>query len=155
VTRVRVGEAARLAGVSPSSLHRALKKHHLSCNTDKKGQQWIDAMEIARAYPDKFRSMRPNVPRHTVVQLVETAVERELRARLADKDALIADLRRRLEDEAEERRQLLAILSKIQQLLEDRTHAAVGTEQSPDPPGEAAHHAEGELRAPWWRRWWR
>ena len=35
----------------------------------------------------------------------------ELRARLADKDAVIDDLRRRLDAEAEERRRLTAILA--------------------------------------------
>jgi hypothetical protein len=155
VTRVRLSEAARLAGVSPSSLHRALKNGRLSCDTDEKGQRWIDASEIARAYPDTFRSVPRNVPRRTVEQLVETALERELRERLADKDAVIADLRRRLDAEAEERRQLLAILRAIQRLLEDHTQAAASAEPSPDPPAEAAYHAEGERRAPWWRRWWR
>ena len=138
LTRVRLSEAARLAGVSRSSLYGALAKHRLSCNTDKKGRQWIDVSEIARAYPDKFRSVPQNVPRHTMQQLVETAVKRELRERLADADALIADLRRRLDAEAEERRQLLVILTKMQGLLEDRTQAAAISEPSP-----------------WWRRWWR
>ena len=36
---------------------------------------------------------------------------RELRARLLDKDAVIDDLRRRLDAEAEERRRLTAILA--------------------------------------------
>lgn len=155
VTRVRLSEAARLAGVSRSSLHRALEKRHLSCDTDEKGQGWIDVNAIARAYPDTFRSVPRNV-RHTVEQLVETALERELRERLADKDAVIADLRRRLDAEAEERRQVLAILGAIERLLENNTQAAAGgAEPSPDPPAEAAYHAEGERRAPWWRRWWR
>jgi hypothetical protein len=138
LTRVRLSEAARLAGVSRSSLYRALSKHRLSCNTDKEGRQWIDVSEIARVYPDKFRSVPQNVPRHTMQQLVETAVQRELRERLSDKDALIADLRRRLDAEAEERRQLLVILTDIRGLLEDRTQAAAISKPSP-----------------WWRLWWR
>jgi hypothetical protein len=71
-------------------------------------------------------------------QLVETAVKRELRERLADKDALMADLRCRLDAEVEERRQVLVILTKMQVLLEDRTHTAANSEPSL-----------------WWRRWWR
>jgi hypothetical protein len=51
---------------------------------------------------------------------------------------LIADLRRRLNAEAEERRQLLVILAKMQGLLEDRTQAAAISEPSL-----------------WWPRWWR
>jgi hypothetical protein len=60
----------------------------------------------------------------------ETAETRELRARLeaaetriADKDAVIADLRRRLDAEAEERRKLTAMLTD-----------------------------QGGRRLPWWRR---
>jgi hypothetical protein len=151
VARVRLSEAARLAGVSRSSLHRALEKRRLFCDTDEKGRQWIDVSEIARAYPDTFRAV-PRGARHTAQELVDTALERELRERLADKDAVIADLRRRLDAESEERRQLLAVLTAIQRLLEDNTRAAAGVEQSPDPP---ARHADGERRAPWWRRWWR
>ena len=37
----------------------------------------------------------------------------ELRARLADKDAVIDDLRRRLDAEAEERRRLTAVLADL------------------------------------------
>jgi hypothetical protein len=155
VTRVRLSEAARLADVSRASLHRALEKRRFSCDTDEKGQRWIDVSEIARAYPDTFRLVPRNVPRHTVEQLVETALERELRERLADKDAVIADLRRRLDTEAEERCQFLTILRSIQRLLEDHMQAAASAEPSPDPPAEAPDHAEGERRAPWWRRWWR
>lgn len=152
VTRVSLSEAARLAGVSRSSLHRALKKRRLSCDTDEKGQRWIDASELARTYPDTFRSVPRNVPRHTVEQLVETALERELRERLADKDAVIADLRRRLDAEAEERRQFLAILRAIERLLEDHTQAAASAEPSPDPPAEGGRprrrRAPGALVAP-------
>jgi hypothetical protein len=154
VTRVRFSAAARLAGVSHSSLHRALEKRLLSCDADEKGQRWIDVSEIVRAYPDTFGSVPRNEPRHAAKQLVETALERELRERLADKDAVIADLRRRLDAEAEERRQLLVILTAIQRLLEDNTQAAASSEPSPDSQTEATHHA-GERRAPWWRRWWR
>jgi hypothetical protein len=147
VTRVRLSEAARLAGVSRSSLHRVLK--------DEKGQSWIDASEIARAYPDTFRSVPWNPPGDTVEQLVETVLERELRVRLADKDAVIADLRRRRDAEAEERRQLLAVLRGSLRLLEHHAQAAVSAEPRPDPPADAADHSAGERRAPWWRRWWR
>jgi hypothetical protein len=95
------------------------------------------------------------VPRHTAEQLVETALERELRERLADKDAVITDLRRRLDVEAEERRQLLGILTAIQRLLEDKTDAGTASsEPLPEAQAEAVYHA-GERRAPWWRRWWR
>ena len=155
LTRVRLSEAARLAGVSQSSLYGALAKHRLSCNTDKEGRQWIDVSEIARGYPDTFGSVPRHVPRHAVEQLVETALERELRERLADKDAVIADLRRRLDAEAEARRQVLAMLKAIQRLLENNTQARATAEPLPDPPAEAAYHAAGERRAPWWRRWWR
>jgi hypothetical protein len=146
VTRVRSNEAARLAGVSLSSRHRAPK--------DERGQSWTEASEIARAYPDTFRSVPWNPPGHTVEQLVETVLERELRERLADKDALIADLRRRRDAQAEERRQLLEVLRISLRLLEHRGQAAASAEP-PDPPADAADNSPGERRAPWWRRWWR
>jgi hypothetical protein len=148
VTRVRLSEAARLAGVSRSSLDKAIKKRRLSCDTDQKGQQWIDASDIARAYPATFRSMPRNVPR-------QSALERELRERLADKDAVIADLRRRLDGEAEERRQVLTMLSEIQRLLKDHMQGAASAEPSPGSTPEPTYDAEIERQTPWWRRWWR
>jgi hypothetical protein len=90
-----------------------------------------------------------------VEELVERVLERELRERLADKDALIADLRRRRDAQAEERRQLLEVLRIGLRLLEHRGQAAVSAEPPPDPPADAADHSAGERRAPWRRRWWR
>ena len=101
-----------------------------------------DSSDIARTYPGTFRLMPQNVPRRT-------ALECELRERLADKDAVIADLRRRLDAEAEERRQLLAMLKEIQRLLENHMQATARAEPSQD------RDAEVERRTPWWRRWWR
>ena len=59
---VRLTQAAQLAGVSRSSMHRALKKGRVSYETDARGERWIDTSEIRRVYGQK--GQRP-VPRHS------------------------------------------------------------------------------------------
>jgi hypothetical protein len=129
---LHVGQAAALAGVSRSTMHRALKRGRISYTTNPKGERLVDPAEVARAFPDTVRT----VPRHAswnaetqASGTAETPPATPDLARLATAESLaeergrtIEDLRRRLDVEAEERRRLTLMVTDAR---------------------------------PWWRRWWR
>lgn len=101
MARVRISEAARLAGVSKSTMHRALKLGRISYETDEKGERWIDPAEVARVY-GTVETAQKHDPRHAEARAADPAMEREnelLRG-------LVDDLRRRLDQSEDERRRL-------------------------------------------------
>ena len=108
--KVKIAEAARLAGVGRTTMARALKAGKISYTVDEKGERLIDPAEVARAYPGTARSEPRPVPRHTEVR-AENPVVVQLLARIAAAERTIEDLRR-------ERDQLLAaVLEREQRLL--------------------------------------
>ena len=128
-----LGEAARVTGRNKSTILRAIKSGMMSATKSANGDWCIDAAELGRVYPLLASSLATatsaTTPHATKsngfgnghdaerngVEIDGTA---QLLARLADKDAVIEDLRRRLDTEAEERRQTQARLTA---LLSDRT----------------------------------
>lgn len=137
---VRIGEAAMLAGVSRSTMHRALKTGRIS---DERGERLIDPAEVARVFPDTARTVPWHGPWNAEARQLEppeTATALEVRLAVAEAllgerereiaqlRELVADLRRRLDAAEAERRQITLAL----------------TDQRPQ--------AERET---WWRRWWR
>jgi hypothetical protein len=101
-------EAARAVQRDKTTLLRAIKSGKVSAVRDAVTGGWrIDPAELHRVYPVIADAVADAVRRDG-----DAEVEiRELRARLADKDDVIADLRRRLDAEAEERRRLTALLA--------------------------------------------
>ena len=105
-------EAAALVGMSKAGIIKAIQRGDLSASKDRNGAWQIEPVELFRVYPP----VSPEVD--TELTLVdsagdtpstsETALLREL---LAAKDDVIADLRRRLDAEADERRRLTALLT--------------------------------------------
>src|SRR4051794_19039192 len=139
-----LGEAAKATGKSKAALSRAINKaalsraiklHKISANKQEDGSFQIDPAELHRVYPPvQVQQATQQLPVNTDA----TAEIRELRAkleaateRIADKDAVIDDLRQRLDAEGEERRKVQAQLT------------ALLTDQRPKP----------EEPAP--RSWWR
>lgn len=111
-----LGTAAKAAGISKTTIHRAIKSGKLSAIRHEDGSYEIDPAELHRVYPPG--SQGNSSSNHDLEQtetLNETGVLRRevelLRERMADKDGVIADLRRRLDAEAEERRKLTALLT--------------------------------------------
>lgn len=118
-----LGEAAKAAGISKTSIHRAIKTGKISAVKDAFGSYQIDPAELHRIYP--VAKEGNGYAEHTLEQsvvpeiLVETGVLRRetelLRERLNDKDGVIADLRARLDKSEQERRdkdmQLTALLT--------------------------------------------
>jgi hypothetical protein len=118
-----LGQAAKAAGISKTSLHRAIQKGRVSAAKNDNGSYEIEPSELHRVYPpvaDEDRSDNPGVGQDGTAETAsETALlRRELewvRERLADKDDVIDDLRERLNQSEQERRdkdrQLTALLT--------------------------------------------
>jgi hypothetical protein len=117
-------DAAARVGLTKPGLLKAIKEGKVSATKDQNGHWQIDPVELFRVYPPVTRSTQQpagdsfhqNTPEYT-----ETiaSLQREvamLRERLADKDDVIADLRHRLDVEAEERRRLTHLLTDQHEL---------------------------------------
>ena len=128
-------QAATATGKSVPTITRAIKSGKISADRTDGGGYLIDASELHRVFPpvtSKGDATSPMLGNETPNEIGALEVElKALRERLADKDDVIADLRKRLDAEGEERRRLTALL----------------TDQRADPaPVEAM---EGPRR-----RWW-
>lgn len=113
--RYTLGEAARAAGKSKATIHRAIRSGKLSAARDEATGPWlIDPSELARAFPpvppeqvhDGFLRQHGTAD-ETVLLRVQLELERAERQRERTQfEGTIADLRQRLDSEAEERRRL-------------------------------------------------
>lgn len=111
-------EAAREVGKSVQTITRAIQKGRLSASGPKGGPYKIEASELFRVYPRQALepSATPSMagyasdekPNATGVLELEAKMLREMLAREQD---TVADLRARLDAEAEERRRLTALLA--------------------------------------------
>src|SRR4051794_18342096 len=119
---IGLSEAAKLTDTARSTLYRAIKAGRLSATTDPNGAVRIDPAELERVFPVKTERDSDATSRETTRNVTRPAelVGRvaELEARLSERDERlteardqIADLRRRLDAEAEERRRLTAVLA--------------------------------------------
>jgi hypothetical protein len=117
-----LGQAAKATGISKTSLHRAINKGRISAAKNDNGAYEIEPSELHRVYPPvtEGNSSAPDLVRDgTPETAIETGVLRRevelLRERLADKDGVISDLRERLDQSEQERRekdrQLTALLT--------------------------------------------
>lgn len=135
---VGLKEAARLTGKNQSTIHRAMKASRLSYTTSDTGERLIDPAELDRVFaikpPAQLARNEAQAAQSNEVRLAELhaqlAAERDkaagLHERLADKDAVIADLR---EDRDHWRTQAETLL-----LTDERRKAVVASRR---------------------RRWWR
>ena len=103
-----ISEAARLIGRDVSTLHRAMKSGRLSYTLDAAGKRQVDPAEIERVFGNgggaalqRIESQATDLER--IIMAQGATIERQ--------DATIRDLRSRLDREAEERRQLIALLT--------------------------------------------
>jgi excisionase family DNA binding protein len=118
-----ITKAAEMAGCNRSTIQRAIRAGKLSATRDEASGAWmIEVAELCRVWPDAGALGSANgtaignaLPRTDDA----TAEMRELRGRLADAHDQIADLRRRLDVEVEERRRLLSLHEADQRLLAD------------------------------------
>ncbi|MBV8844135.1 MAG: hypothetical protein JO307_15110 [Bryobacterales bacterium] len=121
-------EASKLTGKDKTTIHRAMKSGRLSFSVGDDGDRQIDPAELERVFPIKLQNWESEVaPRNRkktgsnqtqIAQLsaqleIERTKTAALEERLADKDGVIDDLRRRLDREGEERRQAQARLTAL------------------------------------------
>jgi len=137
--KLSLSQAARESGTSKPTLSRWIAKGKVSAERQQDGSYLIDPSELDRI-KDMMKngngSGNPNM-KQSETQQETSALRREvelLRERLDDKDGVINDLRRRLDDETEERR---AAQTKLTALLTDQRATA---------PQKAA---EGRLARAW------
>jgi len=128
MTLIGLTEASKLTGKDKTTIHRAMKSGRLSFTVGGDGDRQIDPAELERVFPIKPHDGEPPIaPRHRkkaesnhvqIAQLnaqleIERAKTAALQERLADKDGVIDDLRRRLDREGEERRQAQVRLTAL------------------------------------------
>jgi hypothetical protein len=159
---IGVSEAARLVGRDVSTLHRMMKNGRLSYTTDSSGRRRLDPAELARLFD--LAAMHGNgatqsmdSPQGDAVQVVAL-----LREAVQCRDAMLADLRHRLDASEAERRQLS---ERLHGLLTARTGSGdlnpnidISIIRSEPGLSDTAPSASSGLaipRPPWWRRWFR
>jgi uncharacterized protein YhaN len=148
-----LSQAAKATGRSKATIHRAIQSHRISAEREEDGSWRIDPAELHRVFPPVSTEPVQNVElrqsetgdgtaelRHRIAEL-----QQERERERADKDAVIADLRRRLDEERSERRQtadrLAAAQERIAALLTDQ-RTAPAPMPTPEKPGRK-----------WWRPW--
>ena len=129
---LKAGEAAKLAGVSKATIHRARSEGRLSGEKDDRGYFTFDPSEVLRVFPrqseivteishetmrdtqDETGETPKNITESAVLQVKLDAAIKSLEERereLHHRDQTIDDLRSRLDTEGEERRKLTAMLT--------------------------------------------
>ncbi|MHB0704097.1 MerR family transcriptional regulator [Roseomonas mucosa] len=147
-----IGTAAKATGKSKSTISRDIKEGKLSADKREDGSYSIDPSELIRVYQEEFNPNRSATPQendtqHPIsafetgglqseverlreqLQGVHTERDRE-RRQLTDQ---IDDLRRRLDQEGEERRKLTAILTDQRAKPSEPAPAPV-VQSAPEPP---------------------
>lgn len=113
---VSMTKGAELAGVSKGTVSKALKSGRLSYAEKTENGYLIDTSELFRVFPPKQTETVEPTRSETEKGNVETPIEtgglrREielLREQLRDRDGVVDDLRRRLDQSDEERREAQA-----------------------------------------------
>lgn len=143
-----LGDAAKATGKSKMTILRAIKNGRVSARRKEDNSYEIDPAELHRVFPpvsecdgDAGHKLQSDIPKDThllrlklesaleKIEALDTERDRERR----DAQATIDDLRRRLDQEAEERRRLTLMLTDQR-------------ERAPTAPQEAT---EGRLARAW------
>lgn len=106
-----LGSAAKLTGKSKSTLLRAIQSGRMSGSKDDNGNYQIETSELLRVFPATVRGASDDAPRTDERNGTERAEIEGLRALAEERQRTIDDLRRRLDQESEERRKLTAMLT--------------------------------------------
>lgn len=117
IVNLSAQEAADAVGMSKPGIIKAIKSGRISATKDLNGGWRIEPAELFRVYSAVTTvdgSPPPSLPQDTPPSDSSQVEVRHLQQRLLDKDDVIADLRRRLDAEADERRKLTLILTDKQ-----------------------------------------
>jgi hypothetical protein len=132
-----LNKAAKACHKSKSTLLDAIRSGRMSASRDNKNQWQIQASELFRVYqptehlPPEQNRDRPTSQNHQNSELLTQTLENERLERDRERrqfQETIADLRRRLDQEGEERRKLTALL----------THQPKEQQAQPEPKQEGS-----------------
>jgi hypothetical protein len=112
-----LGQAAKAANVSKSTISRAIKEGRLSSNRNDSGEYEIDPAELFRVYPVKNQNREQPIL-ETVGNGVALGELEQLRERLRDKDSYLDSLQNQIEDLKKDRDHWR---QQVTHLIEDRT----------------------------------
>lgn len=107
-------QAAKAVGITKQGLMKAIREGRLSASKDANGAYQVDPSELFRVY-EPVRPEKPgtepttNASGHNRTEMLEREIEL-LKERLRDKDDVISDIRRRLDNSEEAREKLNAVL---------------------------------------------
>lgn len=161
MTTVGIAEAARMAGVAQSTVHRAMQAGRLSYTIDPAGKRRIDVAELQRVFEIKgaetagfvggngalsgngARTVHRKVAHRVETEILQQVLNERERT-IARQDETIRDLRAGLDDL---RARLDASETERRRLSERLT-------------GLLSHRQAGSVpsvvpSSPWWRRWFR
>jgi hypothetical protein len=136
-------QAAEQVGLSKQGIIKAIKQGKLSATKDDNGEWQIDPAELFRVYQPAVHGLPPptgstnSQPPSTVDSRLQWEND-WLRERIKDKDAVIEDLRRRLDGETFEHRQER---ERLHGIIEKQTLLLAAPKQEPAPPSKK-------------KRWW-
>ncbi len=133
--RMNINQAAKAVGVARSTLYRDIQDGKISVGKDGRGKPYVDVSELERAYgsvtvSDTSESVSKGQPETLKKDRKDSALQREydlLREQIGLLKSERDDLRRRLDEETEERRMAQA---KLTGLLTDQRP------QAPEKPVE-------------------
>jgi len=137
--RMNINQAAKSVGVARSTLYRDIQEGKVSVGKDNRGKPYVDVAELERAYGSVTLSDTSEIvsngqagtpQKDSVLQREHDLLREQIELLRSERD----DLRRRLDDETEERR---AAQAKLTALLTDQRATA---------PQKAA---EGRLARAW------
>lgn len=105
MAKVNISEAARLAGVSRSTFYRHIETKGISTSKDREGNPTVETSELVRVYGalqdtttrDTPQKRHNETEKSTPSNTLEQAENALLREQIADKNDVIADLRKRLD----------------------------------------------------------
>lgn len=147
-----LGEAAKATGKDRATISRAIKNGKVSAAKNAHGQWEIDPAELHRVYPSAATAPQAratgdaptrNGPATDAQQVQIEGLRAELEQVRSERD----DLRRRLDEETTERREVYRQLTAV--LTDQRAQP----EPRPEPPRLAPQEARGG--ASWFSRWLR
>jgi len=124
--KIGPAQAAKLAKVARSTIYRDIKEGKLSADKGAKGKTIIDISELERVYgklseqdnQKTIEDVRKAQTRTTEKSSLDSALQVEVEALRREKGLLaeqVEDLRRRLDDESDERRKLTMMLLEHRQ----------------------------------------
>ena len=127
-----LGQAAKETGISKTAIARAIKSGRLSASRNDLGEYRIDPAELFRVYPvtprvDSDAAHHATPKDYTGLHAQLEALREVLRQIEGERD----DLRRRLDEEAAERRQSAGEIRRLTLLLTDQRQPTTAPQAEP------------------------